>query len=163
MDAGGYVLAGVTAMIGVGLGLFHRVHEAVNELRANMRDQLSSAYREFGQTIVSHAVVQEQLAFSVSRLARLHASLLHDFTLARTAENMAERLIPTVLALVLVASAGLAVGHVCLGNASLPVQSVPLLAVPFLALVGELVYLKMLLSRDRELRKASAKYKRAEY
>jgi len=163
MDLGGYVLAGLTALVGVALGLFHRVHDAVDELRCSVNDELKAAYRELGHTASRQAVVEEQLASCATRLGHLHSALLEDSMLLRSAERLAEKLIPTMTLLILITVGSLSVGRVCLNNASVLIQSTALLIVPFIIFLGEMLYLKALLSRYKLVRRAITKYKRAEY
>lgn len=163
MDAGGFVLAGLTALLGIALSLFRRVHDSIEDFRDAAHDEIRAAYAEFAAATGEAVIVHERVDSSTARLQRLHVALPSDVQLLRSTETRVRWLVRLVVMLVSVCAVAVILGATVLSGSATAVRGGVMLGIPLGSFLVELCYLCNVLAKESLLRRRVRAYRRMEY
>jgi hypothetical protein len=162
MELVGYIIAGLTALLGVIISIIARTDDKVLEARAIIKEEYCLAYKEFGEIVSSEAFNAQRFDAAIKRLSRLHIASPPDCVKIRIIERRISATVPVIILFIFLTVCSLAVGlKIDFKNETY--KNIYIVLIPLILLFLELFYLGYILSRERFLKRLSINYKNLDY
>lgn len=162
MEIAGFVLAAITALVGLGVKLRFRIDDGVKGLKGGMRVELRLLYRKLARQLSQDTIVEEDRDDLAREIAQLHCRCHDDVALITAAQSTASWVVPVVILATAIGLCSAAFGVTVYRTSSQLVQASASIGVPFAAFAGELAFVGLLMYRDRRVRQAIDRYQQAE-
>ena len=162
MDTIGYIIVGLTFVMGIIIKLVRSVNKSLIETQTAIKDEFDFSYREFS-TVAGESRESEKLKMSIGRIKGLHFHSQKDLMRTRFLDWVLSKTWAWLVLVWITVLISLGIGKIVLNEDQIVLRSIFLIALPSVLLASELRLLGYILKGEKDLDKTSDFYKKVEY
>ncbi len=155
----GYIIGGLTFVLGLFIPLLRGVDSTVIEARETIKDELTSIYREYGSILAAEAIEKGMFDLCVQRLRSLHYVAPRDFVKIRIIEWLMGKTLLLWLIVIIITAGSLVIGKSIVNEK----QGIFLIAIPLFLFFLEAIVFVSIMKGERYLKRLIKTYKNLGY